>query len=535
MKLFRRSLILAHRYLGIAIGLLVVMWFASGIVMMYAGEMPRLTPQRRLERLSNLDLARVRLSPTEAADRARSGDPSSSTPNTGTARTANGPRRVQLLTVLERPAYRVDNATVFADTGERLEVVTPAVAQTIASRFMGIDVSRVHFVRTLDRVDQWTIGQGRAMPLHKFRVDDDLGTEVYVQPATAEVSVLTTRRGRALAWIGTIPHWLYFTALRENQPLWYQIVVWTSAAACVLAVFGLVLGVTQFRKTRPFRLSHAIPYRGFMRWHYITGVVFGLFTLTWAFSGLLSMEPFAWTNATGLEIGRNVLTGGPLDLAAFPVQSPETWTRVLQGRAIKELEFSRIQGDPYYVVRQAPNDPVDAKRRERLHQPYLVTGRTEADRVLVDAKTFELRRTPFTDASLVTRLRQAVPEAPIVETALLADYDSYYYSRGRQTPLPVLRVKFADPAETWVYIDPEMSQVLATVHRLNRVERWLYNGFHSLDFRFWYDRRPLWDIGMIVLLLGGLTTSALGLLMGVKRLVRVRETYRGPAAHQRDR
>ena len=46
-----------------------------------------------------------------------------------------------------------------------------------------------------------------------------------------------------------------------------------------------------------------------------------------------------------------------------------------------------------------------------------------------------------------------------------------------------------------------MSQVLAQIHRLNRVERWLYNGLHSLDFAFWYNS-PLWDIGMIALLPG---------------------------------
>ena len=73
---------------------------------------------------------------------------------------------------------------------------------------------------------------------------------------------------------------------------------------------------------------------------------------------------------------------------------------------------------------------------------------------------------------------------------MLTEYDSYYYSRRNQTPLPVVRVKFDDPAETWAYVDPSMSQVLATVHRLDRVERWLYNGLHSLDFKFWYWSRP---------------------------------------------
>ena len=121
----------------------------------------------------------------------------------------------------------------------------------------------------------------------------------------------TTRRSRALAWVSTIPHWLYFTSLRANQPLWYQIVVWTSGLACVLAVLGLILRVTQFKRTRPFRLSAAIPYAGWMRWHYITGAIFGLFTLTWAFSGLLSMEPFEWTRAEGLEVAARGLHGRP--------------------------------------------------------------------------------------------------------------------------------------------------------------------------------------------------------------------------------
>jgi len=54
LKLLRKSLILTHRYMGIALSLLAVMWFATGIVMMYAGGMPRLTPQTRIERLPPL-------------------------------------------------------------------------------------------------------------------------------------------------------------------------------------------------------------------------------------------------------------------------------------------------------------------------------------------------------------------------------------------------------------------------------------------------------------------------------------------------
>ena len=511
MTLFRRWLILTHRYLGIPLSALFVLWFASGIVMMYAGGMPSLTPQLRLERLPSLDLPRVRVTPADAAELVHLG---------------RAPARASLLMVMDRPAYRFDGATVFADTGELLDDVEPAAARTVVSRFTGLADADVHYLGTVRQADQWTLTQRRQMPVYKFRVDDTAGSELYVSPRTAEVTVLTTRRSRALAWIGTIPHWLYFAALRVNQPLWYRTVVWTSTLGCVLVIIGLALGVTQFRwrrhprATRPAgSLAARIPYAGWMRWHYVTGVVFGVFTLTWLFSGLLSMEPYAWTNATGLDVSRDVFAGGPLELERFPAMNPDQWARITGGRAVKEVEFLRIQDAPYYAVRLAPT-PAEGVDAERLHQPYYVTGRAEQHRVLVAADTMTVRDKAFGVESLIARLTAAVPGVPVVESVLLTEYDSYYYSRGRQTPLPVLRVKFADPADTWFYIDPEMSQMLASVHRFSRVERWLFNGLHSLDFGFWYDRRPLWDIGMIALSLGGLASSGVGFWVGFGRVRR---------------
>ena len=138
--------------------------------------------------------------------------------------------------------------------------------------------------------------------------------------------------------------------------------------------------------------------------------------------------------------------------------------------------------------------------------------------------------TPFSSESLVARLKASLPDVRVTEAQLLADYDSYYYSRNRQTPLPVLRVKLDDPAATWVYIDPSMSRILSQIHRSSRVERWLYNGLHSLDFAFWYNRRPLWDVVMIVLLVGGLMTSSLGLFLGIRRLRRAATRATSPSA-----
>ena len=487
-------LILSHRYLGIALGLLFVVWFASGIGMIYARGMPSLTDELRLERLEPLDLESVRVMPGEAAEQAGLG---------------NSLRRVTLLMVMDRPAYRMDGggaATVFADTGEIMQEVGPVPAREVASRFMGLAPERVRYERLLTQADQWTITERGQLPLHKLSIDDGRGTQLYVSPESGQVTLLTTRASRALAWVSAIPHWLYFTPLRVRQTLWTNTILWTAGLGCVLAILGITLGILQFKFSRPFRLSRIlsyIPYTGWMRWHYITGLVFGVLALTWVFSGLLSMEPLGWASGEGLNTGelRRALVGGPLDTSAFPPIDAEAWDGLLPGQSIKEITYGRILGEPYFMVRSTPAQPAGT-----------------ALAALVSAETLEIRREPFAVESLMGPVHETYPDVPIVEARLLEEYDSYHYSRDRQAPLPILRVKFDDPDETWLYIDPRSGQLSTSVHRLDRVERWIYHGFHSLDFGFWYYNRPIWDIGVIVLSLGGLATSAIGLFVGTRRL-----------------
>jgi hypothetical protein len=507
MQTFRRIVILTHRYLGIPLSVVFVVWFVSGIAMIYVGGMPTLSAQSRLERLPALDLAAVRLTPAQAAERA-----------------ASGFGRVALTTVLERPAYRFTSpygtATVFADTGEPLEEIDAETARAVAARFVDAPRSAVELIRIVEEPDQWTLQMSRDMPLYKLAVDDGAGTEVYVSQYAGDVRLVTTTKSRALAWIATIPHWFYITPLRTNQPLWYWVVVVTSALGCLLALLGLVLGVTQFNKSKPFRWSNAVRYQGWLRWHYVSGVFFGIFALTWVFSGLLSMEPFDWANADGIEIPGDAMTGGPVELGQFRPFDAEAWAALGAGSTLKELEFRRILDAPYHLARFTAESAERDPRRERLHQPYPIAGRAEPQHLLVDARTLTARSEPFAIDALLARLRAAAPGASLVAHELLADYDAYYYSRNRQAALPVLRAKFDDPQETWVYVDAELGQIVASINRLQRLERWLYNGLHSLDFGFWYDRRPLWDIGMILLSIGALATSTIGFWLGLKRLRR---------------
>ena len=407
-----------------------------------------------------------------------------------------------------RPAYRFDGATVFADTGERLPPLGPEEAREVARRFTKAPASAVVYDRMIAKPDQWMLIARQFLPAHKLRVSDRAGTELYVEQRTAEVAMVTTRRSRALAWIGAIPHWFYLPALRIDRPLWEAVIVWTSAIGCLIAITGLLLGATQFRWRRARRAQPRIPYVGWLRWHYLTGVVFGLVTLTWVFSGLLSVQPFAWMTVRGLEVRSEALGGGRLVLGDFPPVDRAAWERVTAGRPVKEITLLRIDGEAHYEVHLGRASEASANR----------VGQA---RLVVAANTLQPRRGPFEAQPLLRQLRAALPAVPIVGATQLESYDGYYYGRGAdRPPLPVIRVRFADPMRTWIYVDPVVNRIVGSVHRYSRLERWLFNGLHSLDFAFWYDRRPLWDVGLIALMLGGLASSGIGLWLGIARVRR---------------
>lgn len=500
----RRWLIVIHRYLGIVLSSLVVLWFASGIVMIYAGDMPNLAPPLRLARAVDLDPSRVTLGPADAARRANLSGP---------------PEAATLLSVLDRPAYRFLNGQtvtiVFADTGERLTRLSLAECRRLASRFAGVSSGQVEYVAMLTRPDQWTLVD-RRMPVYKFRIHDEAATELYVAPELGDVTVMTTRRARLLAWLGAIPHWLYWPSLRLNRPLWYHLIVWTSALGCVMTVLGLIVGVLHLRRGNPSGRARWIPYAGAMWWHHVTGLVFGFFALTWLFSGLLSMEPFAWTRASAIAIRNDDLAGGPLDLTKFSRIPEALRTERLGAGRMLAVDFVQVLGEPYYLVTAVPEQGAASP----VASAYRPDGALQVQRWLVDGASLDRRREPFSMASLVGRVAMAAPGVPIVEVRWLAEYDRYYYPRyGRVPPLPVVRVKLADPAASWVYLDPSLGQVVAVVSRRQRLERWLYHGLHSLDVVFPYasaERRA----AVILLSLGGLLTSSLGGYLGWKRVVR---------------
>jgi len=510
---WRKALIYTHRWMGIVLTLVFLIWFVSGIVFMYVG-MPVLPAEERLRRMEPLDLAALRVTPAEAA-----------------ASVGMSPARLRIAMDNGRPVYRFHEGVawrmVYADTGDVRNDMSADEAMALMRRYVPEHAATLEYERRLTDSDQWTLQSliRNQMPMHRIGLGDDAGTEYYVSERAGEPVIRTTSSGRVWGYLSAVLHWLYFTPLRRHGEFWSSFVVWSSLIGTAMCGLGIAIGIWRVSLSGRFRLkrvpSHS-PYAGWMKWHHYVGLIFGFFAGMWAFSGALSLGPFDFLRSSpASQAYREAATGGPIDLTPLTMERLQA-VAITVGRTFtpRELDFFQFRGEPYFIAYAPPasSEAPPWRNSDIAAATNLVIDR---DHVLVSAlrpeagtfRTFEKER-------MWEVAKAAMPGVPMRDAVWLDEYDAYYYSQKGLRPLPVLRIRYGDPQQTWLYLDPQHGVIAARLERGSRWNRWLYHGFHSLDFPFMYYKRPLWDIVVILLSLGGIAASVTSAWPAWRRLAR---------------
>ncbi|CAA0101865.1 Uncharacterised protein [Halioglobus japonicus] len=478
----RRGLYLAHRWLGIVLCLFIAMWFFSGVVMMYIG-FPSLTLQERLEALPALNSQTIQVSPAAVLAHAEENA---------------GIDSLHLSSVLGRPAYllRTDDGShyqVFADTGEPFEYFDAESARLAAQiyanqRGMGA-AAEITYLNNIE-MDQWSSSSAfqRHRPLHLIALHDAADTQLYISSRTGQVLRDTSRNERAWNWLGANLHWLYPMQLRRHATLWHWVVVILSLAGLVAIISGAIVGCIRLRLRKPYRGTHNSPYRGTMKLHHILGLFCLIPLTTFMFSGLMSMNPWGvFTDDISYRSQFNAYRASPTIAAALGQKQSLLALRegLDKHRDSREMVWQWLGGQAYQ---------------------YTISG--------------DNRRQPLTaPPEGVEQLRTVMQGHDITAIEQLNTYDSYYYSHHENwRPLPVLRVRFNDPAQTWFHFDLQTSEMLNRLTTTGRIKRWLYNGLHSLDFTFLIHNRPLWDLVVIALSVTGFVFAVTSVVIGWRRL-----------------
>ncbi len=460
----KRWLFLTHRWLGLFGCLLITLWFTSGFVMMYV-PFPALNDDERLSALPVIETSQVRVSPAQALA-AANGEPV---------------QQLRLLQPADAPIYALHTAErgwvgVEAQHGATLRV-TAGTARRAAERFARQPSLSVDLIER----DQWSISGSLDAHRPLFAVHMADGGLHYVSSRTGEVVRDTQRVERGWNWVGAVVHWVYPTVLRSRPAAWHWTVIALSVYALLTATLGTAIGLMRWRRYASGRRS---PYTGWMRWHHLLGLTGAVFVVGWLFSGLMSMNP-----------GDVFSTGRPLaqQLQAWGGQA---WTPSLPASigAVKEVEwFPDRQGSLTWLRTTSTHSRL--LRGEQQVSPDAAFVRERAAVLALGEPQF------------IERL-----EAP----------DLHYHARNAARPLPIWRLRFADPQQTWVHIDGQTGQPFGRIDASNRAARWLYHGLHSWDFEPLLQHRPLWDVLMLAALALGTAFSVTSVVVALRRLLQIR-------------
>jgi hypothetical protein len=469
-----RWLLLLHRYLGISVGALMVMWCVSGVVMMYVSY-PELGEKGRLRHLAPIAWSGCcKISADVLAD----ADP------VGEFQVEMlGDSAIVYLRSTGRPRL-VDPAT-----GVSINRVPYAEAAAVAKRYTR-DAAGAPRLLGLIEDDQWTMAGDFSAdrPLYRFGLDDEQHTEVYVSSVTGRAVQLTTARERFWNRLGAVPHWLYFTELRRHATLWSQVMIATSLVGCLLAATGIFIGVRQLVHQPAGSWS---PYRGFNLWHHMAGLAFGVFALSWVLSGLLSMNPWGWLEGAGDQAERAHLRGST------------------------ELSGARLKDALAALVRSQPSGVVSLKFAPLEDGVYFITTAGDGERRRLNA---DGDLAPLSHRELAFVASALGGAAPVPVATLMTSEDAYYFSHHRDiVRLPVYRMILGDG--TRYYVDTVAGTLIAKIDPSAQAYRWWHEGLHRLDFTAALRGRPQWDVLMLLLMSGVTILCATGAYLGFRRLM----------------
>lgn len=485
----KRWTYLVHRWLGIGGCLLMLLWFVSGMVMLFIGY-PKLTPGERMAALPALGDARgwQGLSILPAAVQVE-------------------PESVALTTLRGEPAYVVRSGSNVgawsAVTGQALLPVSAQRAEASAAQFAGgqafVGAARVE-------EDRWT--HSRALdvhrPLYRVEVGGAQPGDLYVSSRTGEVVLDAPHVQQRWNYVGAWLHWLYFLRMQSVDPVWTWVVIALSALCTLVAVSGIVVGVWRWRFRGHYRSGAKTPYvESWMRWHHLLGLMASAFVFTWIFSGLMSMNPLGVFSSTGEAIDVEHYRGGAVAVDGA-LGDPAKLLAVAEAARFQpvEIQWRRIGGELFAV---------------------LLDGR--GDTRIVSGGNGHLHVARWLPTAWLQQRARALSAAPMQGFVVQHAADAYFYPRAPEAMngaavrrFPVAVVDFGDAEATRVYLDLATGDPLLTMGHRERLGRWLFYFLHSWDLPAMLRQEGARLAVLLLLSAVGTALCATATVIGYRRL-----------------
>lgn len=474
--MIKKFIIKIHQILGSLLSLVFLVWFMSGIVMIFAG-FPHVSKEKLFEKQAFLSVKdSIKDFPSERFASAKN---------------------IEIKKIGDTAFYLFEDA-------DKNSIVLNAINLKIKLGFsqdeIDLLVSDIYgkhkfLAEIINDYDQWIPWKhfNKYFPIKKYSLEDDANTVVYASLKTGDIVQETTRKSRWLARVGAIPHWFYFKFLRLNVKAWVSTVIWISGLGSIMCFLGIFLGFYRLRRRRHDAKRGVLfssPYKKrWYKWHHIIGFFFGITCFTFVFSGMMSLTDLPkWLVKTDNKRSfRNEWNSDALNASDYKLPVSKFIDSV--GVSIKKIRFEHVYDQAAFFVYS-----------DNYKKP-----------LVYDASSFKVNRLSFNTEKIYLQVDYLF-NSSVISKVVLNKTDNYY-GRKEGAIFPVIKVIFDDYDKTWMYINPKTYKAVYTFNRTKRIRRYLYNGLHSLDFKCLAKHDTLRRFLLIILCLGGLILSYSGFVL----------------------
>lgn len=482
MKKVRAFMFSLHRITGTIIGLFFFMWFVSGLVLIYHS-FPNVTRSQKYDKMDAL--------PNSLPDIQTI---ISHLPEPG-----KNVRDINVRSFQRQILYSIKTKdslyTICADTFQSAKPITTTTIENIVKKWNNAPVTRID---TLNERDIWIMytRYTNEMPIYKFYFDDNDKHQLYISSRTGEVQQYTDKNQRFWAWVGAIPHKFYIPVLRKNTDTWIMSLTVGGIIAFVATLSGMYLGIYAIYRKYKVRKKVGSPYKKkWYKWHHISGLIFGVFLTTWAFSGAMSLQKIPqWAIKTygDYKVTDKQLRGKHLSIDKYMLDYESLLSKY---QDLKQIEWSNFQDVPIYKI---------------------IVGDKE---ISIDASSKEIKELYLPQDQIEKAVRKIHGEEQTIDISVINESEEYYLEWKRELPLPAYKVEVHNADNSRYYIDPKTGN-FKYLNQNRKARKWVFSGLHYLHIKWLIDRPVLWTIAIWCLCLGGAFVSLSGVWLGIKYIRR---------------
>lgn len=504
MNILTRTVRRIHRITSLAIVLFFVMWFVTGIVLLYHSY-PRVTAAdryRHQEKICPDSLPGLFDIPGLSGDvevqtlslKCRYGQ------TVWTISGVDGRRN----TPMDGEAVHSGEYVLKGDSLCSPVTVTPGMLDSIAISWTS--GSHILSVDTLTERQQWVMYERyeKSLPILRYHMSDPDRSEIFIAEKNGDVLQATTRQERIWSWLGAIPHKLYIPFLRKDVKRWENVLL-TGGLFCLFsALSGLYMGIYYLWVNKRNSGVVGSPFKKrIWRWHHISGLIFGVFLVAWGISGSLAMQrmPKWLVNYEGdYFVSSSKIWGrNPLPLREYKLDYLELF---LHYDDIKSVSWEHFGNVPAYRI---------------------INGEEE---IYIDASTAgDVKRLSLTRKDVAEGVERYFGENIKYSIELQEEYDEYYLSPSGRYPLPVWRVEVENADGVRMYVSPSDGYV-KYLNRNRMVKKWLFSATHYLGIKYFVLHERIRHLSLWILSVGCVfvCVTGAGVYISKQRAVRKQKT-----------